>query len=114
MLFVAKCRRCAARDEGRPAKQSRVPKCRPLSSKQLKRPGTQIWGKDSPSYSYWTKVWTDFALNRENQSTRFSTHNPYNTHYGSTHTPCTSRFKQNKEQRALSISTGFNSNLGYN
>src|SRR2546423_9699688 len=66
------------------------------------------------TYSYRTKVWTDFALNRENQSTCFSTHDPYNTHHGSTHAPCTSRFKQNKEQRALSISARFNSNLGCN
>src|SRR5438067_1972333 len=44
----------------------------------------------------------------------FSAHNPYNIYYDSMYVPCTSRFKQNKEQRALSIYIGFNSNLGYN
>jgi hypothetical protein len=31
------------------------------------------------SYSKWTKVWIEIALNRENQSTRLLTHDPYNT-----------------------------------
>src|SRR2546423_2604998 len=66
------------------------------------------------TYSYRTKVWTDFALNRENQSKHFSTHDPYNTHHGSTHAPCTFRFEQNKELGVISVVAGFNPNLGCN